>query len=160
MKQLHAIGDEAERGPGQSGTILLGHRTYDLMKGYWPTPEAKEAEPEIARYMNDSPKLAVSHEPFDPGWSHVTVISGEVIGQIRALKEGSGDDIIIFGSNTLCVSLMEEGLLDEVQTMVNPIVLGAGTPLFQGLSRRVPLTLKEARTFPPGAVLLTYEVNR
>lgn len=136
--------------------ILLGHRTYDLMKGYWPTPEAQRNDPEVARFMNETQKYAVSHSPFDPGWEHAAVISGDVVGEIRRLKEAPGATIMVFGSNTLCVTLMEEGLLDEIQVLVNPIVLGKGTSLFEGLSKHVPLTLIDSRTLDAGALLLTY----
>ena len=147
---------EPGAGPGLDA-ILLGHRTYDLMKLYWPTREAQRSQPEIARTMNETQKYVVSHVPFDPGWQNVTVISSNVTEEIRRLKEAPGGAIMIFGSNDLCVTLMQEGLIDEFQIMVNPIVLGEGTTLFDGLPERMPLRLTSTRSFETGAVLLTYE---
>ncbi len=139
-------------------TILLGHRTYDLMKRFWPTPQAAESAPEIASFMNDRRKLVASHAPFEPGWNHVTVLSGaDVPAQVRQLKQQPGGNIIMMGSNELCVSLMREGLVDEFQLLVNPVVLGDGTSLFAGLPDRAGLRLAETRQFKGGTVLLRYE---
>ena len=111
-------------------TILLGHRTYEMMKSFWPTPQAEQVAPEIARFMNAKNKVVASHEPFEPGWKNVTVISGDVAGAVKKLKQLPGKDIIILGSNNLSVSLMREGLIDEFQIVVIPIVLGSGRTLF------------------------------
>jgi dihydrofolate reductase len=144
---------------GQSGevdTFLFGHRTYEMMK-FWGTPQAQQMQPEVAKVMNERPKLVASHAPFEPGWQNVTVISGDVVGQVKTLKEQPGGTIAIFGSNTLCVSLMPEGLIDEFQIIVNPVALEAGTPLFQGLAEKAKLTLVESVQFKAGTVLLTYK---
>lgn len=58
---------------------------------------------------------------------------------VRRLKAHEGKDIAVFGSNILAVSLIEAGLMDEVRIMVNPVTLGAGTPIFKGLQRRIDL---------------------
>ena len=62
----------------------------------------------------------------------------------------------MFGSNTLCVSLMQAGLVDEFQIMVNPVALGDGTSLFKGLPEKAELTLTDTRRFKSGTVMLTY----
>ena len=136
-------------------TLLFGRKTYELMK-FWSTPEAEDAAPEIARFMNEKLKIVASHEPFDPGWNKVRAISGNVVGEIKNLKKQPGKNIIMFGSNTLCVSLMQEGLIDEFQTVVNPVAFGDGTSLFKGLSMKEELTLMETQLFKSGAILLTY----
>ncbi len=138
-------------------TILLGRRTFEMMRSYWPTPPAAEMAPEVARFMNDRSKVVASHAPFDPGWQNATVITGDVPEAVRQLKAQPGKEIIVMGSNILCVSLLTHGLLDELQILVNPVVLGAGTPLFRGLQEPIPLALKSSRQFQSGGVLLTYE---
>ena len=140
---------------GDVDTLLFGHRTYDMMK-FWSTPQGQELQPEIAKFMNEKHKVVASHASFDPGWHNVTVISDDVVGAVRQLKAQPGKTIAMFGSNNLCVSLMEEGLVDEFQIMVNPVALGEGTSLFEGLSKQVPLTLTDTRPFKSGAVLLRY----
>ncbi len=136
-------------------TLLFGHNTYEMMK-FWETPQAQETMPEIAKFMNETPKLVASHASFEPGWRNVSVISGDVVGEVKKLKEQSGKNIMIFGSNTLVVSLMEAGLIDEFQIVVNPVAFGEGTSLFKGLTEKVELTLAETRRFKSGAILLSY----
>ena len=137
-------------------TLLLGHRTYEMMK-FWSTPQAAEAAPEVAKFMNEKLKIVASHAPFEPGWNNVRVISGDVVGAVKKLKAQPGKNMIMFGSNTLCVSLMQAGLIDEFQIVVNPVVFGGGTSLFNGLPMKAELALTESRRFKSGAILLTYQ---
>lgn len=142
--------------PGeQAGALLFGHTTYEMMK-FWATPQAAESMPEIARFMNATPKYVASHAPFDPGWENVRVLSGDIPSAVSQLKAQPGGGIMIFGSNTLVVSLLSAGLVDELQIVVNPLLLGAGTPLFQGVTGKMELELLEARPFASGAVMLVY----
>lgn len=141
-------------------TVLFGHRTYEMMKSFWPTPQAKEIAPEIAKFMNEKRKVVASHKPFEPGWDKVTVFHSDVAREVKQLKEQPGKDIAIFGSNNLCVSLMPEGLIDEFQIMVNPVVIGAGTSLFKGLPKKAALTLTGTQKFKSGTILLTYQPAR
>lgn len=146
---------------GLVDTILLGHRTYDLMASVWPKPQGLAADPETARFMNETPKLVATHAPFTPEWTNVTVVGGDVVGEIARLKaEPGGKDMVILGSNELCVSLMEKDLVDEFRLMVNPVALGAGTPLFAGLSKRVQLKLNKVREFTSGNVLHYYSLRK
>jgi dihydrofolate reductase len=144
-------------GSREVDTILLGHKTYELMKAFWPTPQAAQVQPEVARFMNERRKVVASHAPFEPGWQNVTVIHGDVAAAVSELKAQPGGDIIILGSNNLCVTLLQEGLLDELQLVVNPIALGAGTSLVAGLAKRVRLKLAATRLFPSGSILLVFE---
>lgn len=142
---------------GGGATLLLGHRTYDMMKSFWPTEEGKRSNPDMARFMNEMPKIVVSHKTFEPGWNRVTVLSGDVIDQIRKLKATPGTPIQILGSNSLCVSLLDADLIDEFQIMVNPVALGTGTPLFKGLSGKTDLHLMKSRQFHSGKAVHIYE---
>ncbi|HEX2906562.1 MAG TPA: dihydrofolate reductase family protein [Phototrophicaceae bacterium] len=137
-------------------TLLFGHRTYEMMESFWPTPQATEMAPDVAQFMNQAQKVVVSHQPFTPKWDKVTVISADVVSAVRRLKAEDGQSIAIFGSNELCVSLMPTGLIDEFQIQVNPVALGDGTPLFKGLPEKAELALIKTHTFPGGVVLLTY----
>jgi len=146
----------SQRPPLEGGNDADGDRTYELMKSWWPIQQAKQANPEVAKYMNETPKVVAAHEAFKPDWNNTIVVSGDVAGEVRKLKERSGKRIVILGSNTLCVSLMQHGLVDEFQIMMNPIALGNGTPLFKGLRQRAELRLSKTRDFKSGNVLLTY----
>jgi len=140
-----------------AGTLLFGHRTYDLMKEYWPTDEAKQMAPDLSKYMNETLKVVVSRKGFEPGWENVRVIAGDIVSGIKLLKEEPGGDFMIFGSNELVVSLMQANLIDEFQIVVNPVAIGNGTSLFAGLKQRMNLLLVGTRQFKSGAVMLTYQ---
>lgn len=137
-------------------TLLFGRKTYEIMK-FWSTPEGRALHPGIAAFMTDNHKYVASRSTFDPGWKNVTLISGDVVGEVQKLKSQPGGAIAVFGSNALCASLMEKDLIDLLQILVNPIVLGDGTSLLASLPGKVKLTLKEARPFKSGAVLLSYQ---
>jgi len=136
--------------------LLFGRRTYEMMK-FWSTPEGAERAPGVARFMNDTYKYVASRQDYDPGWRNVEVIRGDVAGKVRSLKERSGQNIMMFGSNELMVSLLQEGLIDELQIVVNPVALAQGTPLFKGLAGKVEFKLMDTFVFKTGAVLLRYE---
>lgn len=144
-----------EQGPGVD-VILFGRRTYEMMRQFWPTAQAAAVAPDTARFMNEKPKFVASHSDFDPGWDKVTVLAGDVIAKVRRLKEEGVGKIAIFGSNTLCASLVDAGLLDEFQILVNPVLLGDGTPLVRGLKAPAQVRLVGAEPTPTGGVLLTY----
>ena len=138
-------------------TLLFGRKTYELMKSFWPTPQAEEMQPEVAQLTNENLKVVFVHKSFEPGWNNVTVISDDVAGEVKRLKAQPGKTIAMFGSNNLCVSLMQAGLIDEFRILVNPVALGEGTSLFEGLPKKADLTLTETRKFKSGKILLTYK---
>jgi dihydrofolate reductase len=151
--------NDFEAFPGGEGNpvdgLLFGHKTYDMMK-FWSTPQGAEMMPGVAKFMNETPKFVASHADFDPGWSKVTVLSGDVAEKVGQLKAQAGNTIMMFGSNELCVSLIQAGLIDELQIIVNPVAFGEGTPLFKGLPAKVELNLTSTRQFKSGAVMLVY----
>ena len=136
--------------------LLFGRRTFELMRQFWPTDQARQVAPETAVFMNEKPKFVASHRVFDPGWDKTMVFHEDAIAQIRDLKERTAGRIAIFGSNTLCASLIDAHLIDEFQFMINPVLLGDGASLARGLKERVMLRLSHAETQASGAVLLTY----
>jgi dihydrofolate reductase len=135
--------------------MLFGHRTYDLMASYWPTDQAKD-DPVVAKHMNDTPKIVFSRTLTEAPWSNTRVGNEDAAGAIRELKQKPGQDIAIFGSNELVVSVLPAKVIDEFRIMINPVAIGQGTPLFHGLERRIDFDLKATRTFENGNVLLTY----
>lgn len=144
----------------ETDTIVMGHMTYDLMASFWPTEQAKKEDPETAEFMNETKKYVIAHKAFDPGWKNVAVITENVVERIRELKNMEGKNIVILGSNNLCLNLMEAGLVDELRIMVNPVVLGQGTQLFKLIRNKVNLELIDARRYKSGNVLLCYRPNR
>jgi len=140
------------------GTIFFGKNTYQLMEGFWPSDQA--AEEKETNFMINTPKVVFSttlsevHETEK--WKNITLKHDVNPDEIKKLKKGSKKDIAVFGSNNLCITLLKLGLMDEIRIMVNPIVLGSGTRLFQGISRKLNLLLTDTRKFKNGNILLTY----
>jgi dihydrofolate reductase len=137
-------------------TLLFGRVTYEGMASYWPTPAAIEGDPAVAGRMNSVPKVVFSTTLDKADWENTTLVKGDVADEISKLKQQPGKNLAVFGSSDFTVSLLEQGLVDELRVMVHPILLGAGKSLFAGLDNRVPLKLQMSTTFSSGNVLLSY----
>jgi dihydrofolate reductase len=131
---------------------LLGRLTYEGFARAWPTMEGTG---EFGEKMNGMPKYVVSSTLTEPTWNNTTVISGNVLEEVRRLKDSGGGDILVAGSGQLVRHLMVHGLIDEYRFLVHPVVLGHGKRLFTG-EEMAELQLVEARSFTSGLVLLTY----
>jgi len=151
-----AVTDQMQK----SDTMLLGRVTYEEFAGYWPNQS--EDEVEMAGYMNNTPKLVVSNSltPADITWQNTTLITGNVAEQLAAIKEQPGKDISITGSATLVRSLIRDGLLDELQLLLHPVVVGRGKRLFIDDGMKAPLKLINERTHDNGVLHLTYAPDR
>jgi dihydrofolate reductase len=136
-------------------TLIFGRRTYEMMAGFWPSEEAIKMEPGTAVRMNSLHKVVFSHSPMNVDW-HNAQSSTDVVEKMRELKSMPGKDIAVLASSNLCLTLIKEGLLDEIRIMINPLVIGAGTSLFDGTDALHQFTLKNSRVFQSGNVLLTY----
>lgn len=141
----------------ETDTLIFGRRTYELMASFWPSVEAKNMEPGTASRMNSLKKVVFSRNPLSTDW-HNTESSTKVAEKIHELKGAPGKDIAVLASSNLCLTLIEEALLDEIRIMVNPLVIGSGTPLFDGIDKLRQFKLQGSRTFKSGNVLLTYSL--
>ncbi len=137
-------------------TLLFGRKTYDMMASYWPAEAAIADDPVVAKLMNDTPKVAFSHDELKAAWQN-TQVSDDAVAKVQKLKTEPGKDIAIFGSNNLCVSLMGGSLVDEFRLMVNPIAIGKGTALFTGLANKLAFKHIGTWEFKNGNILLTYQ---
>ena len=142
----------------EADTLVFGRKTYELMASYWPTTAGTNDDPETAARMNSYEKIVFSKTPLKTDWENVQAYKDDVVSVISTLKQQAGKNIAVLASSNLCLTLIREGLLEEVRLMVNPVVLGKGTSLFTGLACRLDLTLVSSRTFRNGNVLLTYNV--
>lgn len=139
----------------EADTLLFGRKTYEMMAAFWPTPAARSVHAPTAQRMNRLPKVVVSATLAAADWGPVTVISGDMAGQLAKLKQQPGRDIILVGSSALAAGLLDAGLLDELRIMVMPVLLGSGHATAAGAGRK-ELSLAGVRNFRSGNVLLTY----
>jgi dihydrofolate reductase len=146
----------AENASG-GGTLLFGRVTYEMMAGFWPTPAAMEMMPEVAKGMNNLPKVVFSRTLDKAAWKNTTLVKGDIEAAVRKMKNEPGPGMVIMGSGTIVSQLTQAGLIDEWQIVVNPIVLGKGRTLFEGVRDKVALRRTNSRTFGNGNVVLSYE---
>lgn len=139
------------------GTLLFGRITYDLMVSFWPTAQAKQAMPVVAKRMNEGEKIVFSRKMHKALWENTRLIKGDLVSEIQKLKEQPGPGIAILGSGSLVAQLAPHCLIDEYQFIVNPIALGAGRSVFDGLKENLNLKLVKSKTFKNGKVFLSYE---
>lgn len=146
-------GDELERFSIEqlngADVILFGRVTYDGMAAHWPN-----AKGTVAEIMNSMPKVAFSRTLERADWNN-TRLERDAVAEVRRLKQEDGGDVLIFGSADLCASLMEHDLIDEFRLCVVPVLLGQGTPLFQGDAQK-QLRFIDSRPLQTGGVVLSY----
>ncbi len=141
--------------------LIFGRVTYELMATYWPTPEAIQSDPIIADWMNKLPKYVFSRTLERVEWTNSRLVTGDAVVELRQIKSQPGRDLFIFGSADLSTTLIQNDLIDEYRVIINPLLLGKGTPLFKGLKDPISLQHIKTRMFRNGNVLLYYQpVNR
>ena len=134
----------------QAGAILLGRTTYTMMHRYWS--QVTDPDNIVAVKLNGQPKYVASATLRDPEWQHTTVLSGDVIGQVRQLKQQPGGELQVHGSCGLAHTLHQAGLIDEYRLLVVPVTVGKGKRLFPDEAPATGYTLVESRTTSRGAV--------
>ena len=162
MSWAHRQGDPEWNGfvaenAKSGGELVFGRVTYEMMKSFWPTPMAAEQFPDVAKGMNELPKVVFSRTMTEATWNNTRLIKGDIENEVRKLKDESGDQLVVMGSGTIVSQLTQAGLVDEYQMVLNPLVLGEGRTMFEGVTNKLPLKLTNTRTFKNGNVLLTYE---
>jgi dihydrofolate reductase len=145
----------AENAKG-GGELLLGRITYELMAGYWPTPIAIKNNPTVAEGMNSMPKVVFSRTLDKASWSNTQLVKSDPVSEVRRMKNEPGKDIVILGSGSIVSQLAPEGLIDEYQVVMHPVVLGKGRTMFHGIGDKLALKLTNTRTFKSGKIFLCY----
>ena len=137
--------------------LVFGRVTYDQMASFWPTEQALQLFPEVAKGMNKAEKIVFSNTLQKAGWNNTLIIGGDIFEEIRKLKAAPGKDMIILGSGSIVAQFAGQGLIDEFQLMVDPVVIGRGTNLFEGFKGQLKLKLISTKTFNDGVVVLKYK---
>ena len=143
-----------------SDTALYGRVTYEMMQSYWPKaselPNASKHDKEHSAWYNKVNKVVLSKTMNENGLENTTVIGDHLVENIQRIKGQEGKNILIFGSPRASQSLLGLGLIDEFWLFINPILLGKGMPLFNGITETTNLKLIESKTFASGVIALHY----
>jgi len=147
--------------------LLLGRMTHEGFAAAWPdTMEhyegpRREALGEYTDMMNGYPKHVASTTLQEPlGWKNSTIIKGNIPEEVDKLKQQEGKDTLVFGSADLLNTLVRHGLVDELELMVFPIIVGKGKRLFEDGGDGRTLELVDSQTFGTGVVSLAYRLER
>lgn len=157
-EKIHAFFNDQSRG---LDAFLYGRTMYELMSAYWPTadenPDAHAIEVDFSGIWKRVPKLVFSDTLDHVEWNSRLLRRDDLAKTAQTLKAEPGNDLGV-GGPTLAGALIRLGLVDEFHLMVNPVVLGRGTPYFPPLDHKIPLQLVETRPFSGGVMLLRYQL--
>lgn len=141
---------------------LYGRRMYQVMSAYWPNgetdPDGTPATIEFARIWNPKPKVVFSRTLEAVAWNS-RLVEGDVGDVLAALRDVYAGDLSVSGP-TLAAEFARRNLIDEYRLVVHPVILGAGTPFFPSLDRRIELELIAERSFGSGVRYLGYAAPR
>jgi dihydrofolate reductase len=141
--------------------ILLGRVTYEMFAGYWPNATSGDDKP-FAEKINAMPKVVFSNTLTRAPWGNFNearIVKGNASDEVAKLRQASGKDMVIWGSLSLARSLMSDGLIDQYQLIVCPLILGDGERLFPENNGSHNMTLLSSKSFERGSVLLTYAAS-
>ncbi|HEY8928279.1 MAG TPA: dihydrofolate reductase family protein [Mucilaginibacter sp.] len=152
--------DSAERqdyirnGILECDAFLFGRKTYEMLAPYWSS--LKNNEMGVADQLNSSPKYVVSSTLKNAGWNNSTIISQNVIEEIKKLKQQSGGNIQIEGSAELIAGMMKAGVIDEYRLLVHPVIIGKGKRFFKDNAQANNLELVKAQALDKEVLALYY----
>ena len=148
---MSVIGEIYQR----ADAFLFGRRTYDIFAASWGTWSDPGDDP-IWEALNTRPKYVVSNTVENPRWPDTTVLSGDVAAAVRALRAEPGRELQVHGSRTLVRWLLDNHLVDEMNLLTIPIVVGQGARLFPDTGPDIALELLGSRTMPSGVTAQVY----
>lgn len=134
--------------------FLLGRRTYDIFAAAWP--KATDPNDPVATKLNTLPKYVASTTLKDPDWANTTVIEGDLAEAVRELKQRDGGELQVHGSGQLVRFLLDNELVDRLNLLVFPVIVGAGRRLFPESGVATGLALDESRTTGSGVTISVY----
>jgi len=138
----------------QVDAFLLGRRTYDIFAASWPN--ATDPDDPVASRLNTLPKYVASTTLKDPAWANTTVLEGDLVSAVRELKDRDGRELQVHGSGRLVQLLLDKDLVDRLNLLVFPVIVGAGRRLFPDSGIATGLVLEESRTTGSGVTISVY----
>jgi dihydrofolate reductase len=138
----------------RADAFLFGRRTYEFFAGYWGVMDLVSGP--IADVLNTRPKYVASTSLTDPQWADTTVLFGDLAAAIGELKAKSAGELQVHGSGVLTRWLLENDLVDEMNVLIVPVIVGQGTRLFPDTGPDMALDLVESRAFPKGITIQAY----
>src|ERR671918_1157267 len=138
----------------QVDAFLLGRHTYGIFAASWP--KATDPNDPVASRLNTLPKYVASTTLKDPEWANTTVLEGDLATAVRELKQRDGRELQVHGSGQLVRFLLDNELLDRLNLLVFPVIVGAGRRLFPESGIATGLVLDESRTTPSGVTISVY----
>jgi dihydrofolate reductase len=146
-----ALGDEMTTQMAQPFDLLLGRKTYEIFASYWP--QQGDDDP-----INKARKYVVSNQTINTEWKETFQIKGDVVTEIKKLKQEDGPMLQVHGSSKLIQTLLSNDLVDELWLKIFPVTLGKGKRLFsEGATLPVAFKLVESKTSPSGVIVASYK---
>lgn len=147
-----ALGVEMTKQMGQPFDLLLGRKTYEIFASYWPQQGADDP-------INQARKYVVSNKEVQTGWHETIQIHGDVVAEIKKLKQQDGPMLQVHGSSELIQTLLANDLVDEVWLKIFPVALGKGKRLFGEGTAPAAFKLIESTVSPSGVLVASYKRN-
>jgi dihydrofolate reductase len=148
-----SMGEAMGRLMGKPFDLLLGRKTYEIFAAYWPfATDAPGAD-----VLNAARKYVATTTLESADWNNSTVLRGDVVPQIAALKEEEGPEIQVHGSSNLIQTLLANDLVDEIHLMIYPVVLGSGKRLFGNGTIPASFHARDVSTSGTGVLMVTYD---
>jgi dihydrofolate reductase len=143
---------------GGAAAFLFGRRTYEIFAASWGTGSwgADHGENPISVALNTKPKYVVSTTLTDPQWPGTTVLTGDIVAAVGELKAQPGNELLVPGSGVLVRWLLANDLIDQLDLLTYPVVVGQGTRLFPDTGPDIALDLVTSRTTTRGITIQTY----
>lgn len=133
--------------------LLLGRKTYDIFASYWP----QHTDGFVGEPFDACKKYVVSHSEIDLPWRNSELITGDIVGELKKLKEGDGPDLQVHGSGNLVQTLLQEDLVDELWLKTYPLTLGTGKRLFEEGTQAAAWTLISSVATSDGVIFANYK---
>ena len=139
-------------------TILIGRKLAMDYIPYWDHVNTKPDDPmhEVAERIVRARKDVFTKTLKESEWNNTALAKGDLVEEVTKLKQQPGKDIIVYGGSSFVSALIAAGLIDEFHLFVNPVAIGNGGAIFDGLKHYKPLALKHSAVYNSGIVLLHY----